>query len=64
VKFKGNKAEQSTKCLSETDERAKISDICAKDMPEKVEVFRCHKIVQREERWTESPYAPNLEAPA
>jgi hypothetical protein len=58
VSYEAEKNKAQVKCDSEADERAKVKDICEKDMPAKIEVFRCQRIVRRERVWNELPYAP------
>ena len=65
VSYETEKTKGQFKCDNEADERAKIEDVCNKDMPAKIEVFRCHRIIARKRVWDENVYIPPLdEAPA
>jgi len=58
VSYEADKKKVPVECKDEADERSRVKDICDKDMPAKIEVFRCQRVIKRERVWNEIPYAP------
>ena len=58
VSFKGVKDVEVKDCTTEQDEREKISDLREKEQVLRIAVFRCQRHINREEVWSEVPYAP------
>lgn len=58
VSYRNDKTKTTFTCADEADERFRIKETKDKTEVLKIEVFRCQRIVRKEEMWNEIPYTP------